>query len=223
IPGPRTSPRRFGRNRRPSGGGRPRPRTTGSSRARSSRRPRAAPCSSDACNGPGSGPDTCRTRSTSGEDLLDLLDAGDERVDVVEIVVDVEGGPRGRGKIEALHEGLGAVMPGTDADPLDIEDRGNVVRMGAVDRERDDAGSLRDVPWTVRLHALQAGEFFERVLGHLHLMAADRVHADRREVIDGHTEADRSGDVRRTAFELVRDVVPLRPSEVDLPDHLPAS
>src|SRR5437867_8098897 len=120
MPGPRTSPRRFGRNRRPSGGGRPRPRTTGSSRARSSRRPRAAPCSSDACNGPGSAPDTCRTRSTSGEDLLHLLDTGDERIDVVEIVVDVEAGTRGRGEIEPLNEELGAVMRVTDADPLDL-------------------------------------------------------------------------------------------------------
>src|SRR5207245_9605096 len=195
----------------------------GSRWAGSARRPRPAPCASDACNGPGSAPDTCRTRSTSGEDLLPLLDSGEERIDVVEIVVDVEGGPRGRGEIEPLHEGLGAVMPGTDADPLDIEDRGDLGRMGAAERERDDAGSLRDVPRTVRLHALQAGEFFERVLGHLHLMAADRVHADRREVIDGHTEADRSGDVRRTAFELVRDVVPLRQSEVSLAAHLPGS
>src|SRR5207245_3351954 len=127
----------------------------GSSPARSSWRPRAGPCSSGACNGPGSAPGTCRTRSTSGEDLLDLLDAADERVDVVEIVVDVEGRPRGRGEIEPLHEGLGAVMAGPDADPLDIEDRGDVVRMGAVDRERDDAGSLRDVRRTVRLRAPQ--------------------------------------------------------------------
>src|SRR5947199_3375042 len=157
-PGPRTSPRRFGRTHRPSYGGRPRPRTAGSSPGRSSWRRRAGPCSAGACSGPGSVPDTCRTRSTSGEDLLDLLDARDERVGVVHVVVDVEGGACGRGEVEPLHERLGAVVARTDADPFDIEDRGDVVRVSAVDREGHDAGPLLDVLRAVRRHAFQSAE-----------------------------------------------------------------
>src|SRR5439155_801709 len=91
-----------------------------SSPSRSGSRPEADPCSSDVCNDPGSAPGTGRTSRTSGEDLLDPLDSRDERVDVLEVVVDVEGGPRGGGQIESFHQGLGTMVTGANANPLPV-------------------------------------------------------------------------------------------------------
>src|SRR5207245_3590305 len=57
-------------------------------------------CCGGACSGPGSAPGTFRRRRPLGEDLLDSLDAGDQGVDIVQVVVDVERRPRRRGEVE---------------------------------------------------------------------------------------------------------------------------
>ena len=53
------------------------------------------------------------------------------------------------------------------------------------------------------------------------LVLADRVHAEAAKVVRGGTQADGRGHVRRARLELPGDLVPLRPAEMDLADHLP--
>jgi len=112
------------------------------------------------------------------------------------------------------------MVPRADANPFHVEDRGDVVRMGVVDRERQDPGLFLHILRTVRLHSFEPFELLERVLGDLHFVGADRIHAEFREIVDRDSEADGARDVGRPAFEAVRHVVPRGPAEMDLPNHL---
>ena len=50
-----------------------------------------------------------------GEDFEDAIDQG---VDVGGVVVEGQGGAHGALDVVVMHDGLGAVVPGTDGDPL---------------------------------------------------------------------------------------------------------
>ena len=63
-------------------------------------------------------------------------------VDVVARGVDGERRARRRGDAEAPHQRLRAVVAGADADALAAEDLGHVVRVHAVERERDERAAL---------------------------------------------------------------------------------
>ena len=52
-------------------------------------------------------------------------------------VVKIRARPRQRGHVEPFHQRLGAVMPGPDADATRVEEARDVVRVGALERERD--------------------------------------------------------------------------------------
>src|SRR5688572_19079908 len=54
----------------------------------------------------------------SSEELHHLLQRGRERVHLGLGVVAAEGGPAGGGDLEALHDGLGAVVAGADGDAV---------------------------------------------------------------------------------------------------------
>src|SRR2546427_9796880 len=95
--------------------------------------------------------------------------------------------------------------------------------MRAFDRKVPLPSALLDILRSVRGNALETVELLERVLRDLHFVGPDRVHPQFREIVDRDAEADRARDVRRAALELVRDVVPLGPAEVDLADHLAAA
>src|SRR3989475_9787232 len=95
--------------------------------------------------------------------------------------------------------------------------------MRAFDRKGHHPSALLDILRSVRGNALETVELLERILRDLHLVGPDRVHPQFREIVDRDAEAARARDVRRAALELVRDVVPLRPAEVDLADHIPAA
>ena len=72
-----------------------------------------------------------------GEDLLHRAEPGDQAVDVVVRRVHGERRARRRRDAEALHQHLRAVVAGAHADALAAEDLGDVVRVDAVERERD--------------------------------------------------------------------------------------
>ena len=75
-------------------------------------------------------------------DATDLVEAVDQPLYVGRRVVHREGRPRGRAYAQLAHQRLRAVMPGSHADPLPSEDLADVVRMGAVERERDERAAV---------------------------------------------------------------------------------
>src|SRR6267378_8328131 len=78
----------------------------------------------------------------NAEQLSGFTHRGNERVDVVHVVVDVERCARCRRHAEPPHQRLRAVMPGADADAVAVEDRGEVVGMDVAVREWHDAGTM---------------------------------------------------------------------------------
>ena len=53
--------------------------------------------------------------------LLDAADACDQGIDVVPCVVEGEAGAAGAFDAEAMHQGLGTMMPGADSDAEAVE------------------------------------------------------------------------------------------------------
>src|SRR5207247_10467460 len=84
------------------------------------------------------------------EDVQHLPEARREAVDFLGRVVHVERRPRGRGDVQALHEGLRAVVAGADRDPLDVGDGRYVVRVAVPEGDLVQAPRplLRVEPWS---------------------------------------------------------------------------
>src|SRR4051812_49935890 len=75
------------------------------------------------------------------EDLTDLVQPVDESIDLVAHRVEVEAGAvRGRDP-ELLHQRLAAMVAGADRHALPVQDLRDVVRVNALDVERDDPGA----------------------------------------------------------------------------------
>ena len=82
-----------------------------------------------------------------------------------------------------MHERLVAVVPGPYCDAFGVEDLGDVVRMHACKRERDDAGAPvggrpeEGQPWNL-------GQALDRVNRQPRLVLLDRLEPDRAQVVD---------------------------------------
>src|SRR5512141_2967657 len=91
------------------------------------------------------------------ENLSCLVNAFDESVDVRRIVVDVERSSRRSRNVEPAHQRLRAVMAGTNADTIAVENGREIVRMHIAHREaHDSAAFLRRR--TIDLHSLDLRE-----------------------------------------------------------------
>jgi hypothetical protein len=113
------------------------------------------------------------------------------------------------GDAEPGQQGLTAVVPGADRDALPVKDLGDVVRMDALDVERDDPRApLRR--WPEDVHSRQLGQALERVGGEGVLVLLDCLHADLGQVVDRGAHPDRLADRGRAGLELVRKLVPGR-------------
>src|SRR6185312_11418592 len=75
-------------------------------------------------------------------DAADLVKAVDQPLHVGRRVVHREGRSRRRAYAQLAHQRLRAVMPGSHADSLTSEDLADVVRMRAVERERDERAAV---------------------------------------------------------------------------------
>jgi MFS family permease len=76
-------------------------------------------------------------------DATDLVEAVDQPLHIGRRVVHREGRSRRRAYAQLAHQRLRAVMPGSHADPLASEDLADVVRVRAVERERDERAAVR--------------------------------------------------------------------------------
>ena len=100
------------------------------------------------------------------------------------------------------HQRLGAVVAGADADAVAAEDLGDVVRVDAVERERDDAAATLGVGGAVDGEPLDLAEALERVGGELALVGAHRRPCRARQEVDRGAQADRLGDGGGARLEL---------------------
>jgi hypothetical protein len=100
------------------------------------------------------------------------------------------------------------MMTRADRDALAIDDRSDVVRVDAVEHERQDArlaARRSDEAETV-----DGGERLGSVLEQVLLVLANPRKADRLDVVDRHAKRDGPGNIRCAGLELVRQVVPRR-------------
>jgi MFS family permease len=82
-------------------------------------------------------------RSVQPHHATDLVEPVDEPLHVDRGVVHREGRSRGRAYAQLAHQRLRAVMAGSHADPLAPEDLADVVRVRAIERERDERAAIR--------------------------------------------------------------------------------
>ena len=128
-------------------------------------------------------------------------EALDQAVDVVAGGVDGERRARRRGHAEAAHQRLRAVVAGAHAHALAPEDLGHVVRVHALERERDDAAAPREVGRAVEREAVHLAQALERVADDSRA-CSQTASMPSRKAVDGRAEADRLGDRRRPRLEL---------------------
>ena len=76
------------------------------------------------------------------EAIADLGEDFDQQVDFGRRVVEVETGPRAGRDPEAVVQGPSAMVAGADGDALQIEELGDVVRVGLVEREANETGAM---------------------------------------------------------------------------------
>src|SRR5512138_2521242 len=80
---------------------------------------------------------TSRYRSSMlSKDLLDLVDAFDQRIDFALRAIEIEAGTRRRRDAELLMQRLRAMVPGAHRDPVAVEDLRHIVRVDSVEGER---------------------------------------------------------------------------------------
>ena len=140
------------------------------------------------------------TRSYAGEQLADEVDLGGG-------VVDAEGEPDRAEQAHLVEEGAGAVHAAAHRHAVPVQVRPDVVRVDAVDHERDDAagvgGRVTDHP-----HPVDRGEHVDGVPDQRPVVPADRVPAEVAQVVQGGGQPARAGPVRRAGLP------PGRPVEV---------
>src|SRR5690349_2567677 len=87
------------------------------------------------------------------EELTGLPDSGHQCIDVVDVIIDVEGRSRGRGDSQTTHQRLSAVMARANTDAVLVQDRGEIVRVNVAIREWNDARAV-PAPGSVNRNAI---------------------------------------------------------------------
>ncbi len=114
------------------------------------------------------------------EDVGRALEGVGQCVCVVVIVVHVEAGACGGSDAEQAHQRLGAMMAGTDAHVVLIEDLADVVGMKVTEGEAEHAATDRQIAGTVDADVVTEalGERVDGVARQLDLVSPDGVHAE---------------------------------------------
>jgi hypothetical protein len=73
------------------------------------------------------------------------------------VIVEIETGPGGGNQVERGHQGLSAVMPGTDSDIVFVEDCCYVVRMDFREAKGNDPAAFPRVLWSINRQSGTSG------------------------------------------------------------------
>src|SRR6476619_1646238 len=112
----------------------------------------------------------------SSEHVMRLVQRLDQPVDLLDRIIHGKGGARSRGNTIAPEKRLGAMGAGPDRHPITVEDRADIVGVGALHLERDDRalvlGPAEDAQ-PIELAKALHGVAEQRVLMRLDTLAAD--------------------------------------------------
>ena len=122
------------------------------------------------------------------------------------------------GTFEELHHGHGTVVSGPNGDAVPVQNGAEIVRMHALDHERDQARLVRRRADDAQ--SLDRRERVRRVLEELLLVRVDGVAVERLHEVHGRAEPDDARDVRRAGLELVRQRVVHGLAEAHREDHV---
>src|SRR5271166_460520 len=147
----------------------------------------------------------CLAWSRSSEKTLRFLKSFRERLHLGARVVEAERGPAGRCQPEPRKKRLGAMGSGADGDAQTVEDGGDIVRVRAFHRKRDDRALLRRMPDEAeRVYGLQQ---LLGIASEMGFMRANAVLADAVHVIQRGGERRSFRDRRCARLETVRRIV----------------
>src|SRR5690606_1086233 len=145
-----------------------------------------------------------------------FMQPGNELIDLGTRRIKPERGPGRRRNIEEIHHRPAAMMPGPDGDPLAAQNRAGIMGMGALHHKgyerRMIAGATDDLKPRNLANPLHS------IAENLMLMGSDGLDPERIHIIDGRPEADDPGDMRRSGFEFMRQIVPFGLLERDRTD-----
>src|SRR6267142_6632067 len=139
-------------------------------------------------------PNRGETNASRGPDVLTAVlllerraQPGDRRQEQRNLVGRVEhreGRARGADDIESTHERHRAMMSRPDGNPFRVEKRRYVVRMKALDGERDDGAALDGRGRAVHRHPRDSRQPLERLAGQGALVLGDPIHAELVQILD---------------------------------------
>ncbi len=164
----------------------------------------------------GAGP--ASARPVSAQQLAHLAQGRHELLDLLVRVVERQRGPASRRHAVELQQRMRAMLARADRHAFQVQQRRQVVRVRALDQERDHGGLVRRSAEDAQ--AFDALQFFGQMRQQFGLARLDVVQADRVEVVHRRAQANEAGDVRRTGLELVRALVEHGALETDFLDHL---
>ena len=119
------------------------------------------------------------------EDLPNFFKTCHQLVNIFVGIVEGQRGPCCRRKIQTLHHRHGTVMTSPDRDPLQIQDRPNVMGMDVIQHKRDHTGlffgrSHQGESWNML-------QILGRVLQELLFVLSNRLKVERMKLIEGRT------------------------------------
>jgi len=122
-----------------------------------------------------------------------------QRVDVLVIVVQCNGGSCGCSDAKSSHEGFAAMVSGANGDAFRVKDRADIVGMSGVHGEREGSGTCGGIA-----HQFNAGagvQPIRRVFDELGFVVVDNVPPNRLDIVKTCGEADSAGDMGSARFE----------------------
>src|SRR5690606_1213245 len=161
--------------------------------------------------------------SADREHVARSLQRRGQSIDLFGGVVEVARRACRRGYTEPGHERPGAVMPGTDRDAFRVEYRGDVMRVHALEREREHGKSFLEVLRSEQSDTIDTRQRVHRMAREFLLPSEQRVVTDRVDVVACGGESDCTCGVRRARLELVRYLRPGRALHGHGIDHVAAA
>src|SRR6266516_1029509 len=124
----------------------------------------------------------------NAEQLPSFAHSSHESVNVVDVIIDVEGRPRGRRHAQPAHQRLRAMMASANTDTVLVQDGCQVVRVNVAVCEWNDAGAV--TARSVDRDTFDLGEPLDRQAGELLLVLGHLVHSQLLEIGDSGAQPD---------------------------------
>ena len=150
------------------------------------------------------------------------MEAGDEDVDFLLGVVEIEACARGAREAELAHEGLVAVVAAAEGEAVFVSKGHHIVGVDIGEGEAHEATARLAEARADDADAGDDGEFLHRDGTEVVVVRGDDVATDRVDIVAGGAEGDGVGDVGRAGFVALGGRLPVRAFVGDRDDHAAA-